>query len=114
MTLAEVAHNHNLVRNDFFKDFDTYILPNFKHNQNSAIIWRSITHKNVYCAAENIIAGLNDYGEPVIVYRGEKHFKSINALNNYLTTLLCKLPQITIKYKSLLVKQKLADIEKDF
>ena len=114
MTLAKVAHKHNLVRNDFFKDFDTYILPNFKHNQNSAIIWRSITHKNVYCAAENIVAGLNDYGEPVIVYRGEKHFKSINALNNYLTILLHELPQIIKEYKSLLVKQKLADIEKDF
>ena len=114
MNFADVAHKHNLVRNDFFKDFDTYVLSNFNHYDNSALIWRSMIHKDKYCAAENIIVGLTEYGKPVIKYSGEKRFKSMNALNNYLTALLSVLPQLTIEYKSLLVKQKLADIEKDF
>ena len=114
MTLADVAHKHNLVRNDFYKDFDTYILRGFNHNQNSALIWKSIIHKDNYCSAENIVVNLNDYGNPVVIYRGEKRFKSMIELNRHLTTLLRKLPQLTIQYKALLVQQKLADIEKDF
>lgn len=114
MTFSDVAHNHNLVRNDFFKDFDTYILPNFKHNNNAALIWKSILRRNSYSSANKIIVGQNENGEPIVSYSGEKWFKTMESLDKHLTKVLRELPQVTKKYKSLLIEQKLADIEKDF
>ena len=114
MTFAEVAHKHNLVRNDFYKDFDSYILPNFKSYNNAALIWKSIIRKNTYCSVTKIIVGQNENGEPIVSYSGEKWFKTMESLDKHLTKVLRELPQIMKEYKSLLVKQKLADIEKDF